>query len=100
MIDIEHYSPGNFSREWLNAIIEFHNRWADILTVDINEPTLKKQKSQERIAERFFIATLMVNNIGDTDYIRQRLISDFIKHPVTKKTFSLIKQYYDYIKKV
>lgn len=100
VIDIEHYSPGNFSREWLNEIIEFHNRWADILPVYINEPSLKKQKSQERIAERFFIATLMVNNIGDPDYIRQCLISYFIKHPVSKKTFSLIKQYYDYKKKV
>ncbi len=99
LIDLEHYSVGNFSKEWFDDTISFHNRWSDVLPVYVNTPTLKKQKSQERISERFFIATLMDNKIGDWGYIRKLMINYFIKHPISKKTFILIRQYYDYKRK-
>ena len=85
IIQIEHLSPGSYSKEWYNETLKFHEKWEGVLPV-YAIPYSKKEKKRYEDLSSYLWTKRLLNNSWEQD----KLIAT-IKHRLQLKTFNQIK---------
>ncbi len=89
-IDIEHFSRGSYNSQWIDAAIEFSQKWKAKLPAFIFAEDLKKIKSQEKSA-KYYMSKLIVENNHKKKYLLRFFLPCLFPFPFTRENLILMK---------
>lgn len=92
---IEHYSSGLFNKEWVTETLKLHDKWKQILPVDLECLTKNQQRKEEENAFRFLLSVMeRYNGVNSSAY--KILWSNKIRSVLGINTF--VKLHYTIVK--
>ncbi len=84
---MEHYSGGSFNKQWIDETFKLHEKWANLLPVNLIGLNKQQQSKEEEKAFRFLLSMMLENNYLHKDFYKV-LWSKNVRTVFTVKTFA------------